>query len=38
MTIRLTQTLIDRVKIRAHQMDVPYQTYIKQLIFEGVAK
>lgn len=38
ITIRLPQTLIDRVKIKAHQMDVPYQTLIKQLIFDGVAK
>ncbi len=38
ITIRLPQTLIDRVKIKAHQMDIPYQTLIKQLIFEGIAK
>ncbi len=38
ITIRLPQTLIDRVKIRAHQMDIPYQTLIKKLIFEGIAK
>ncbi len=38
ITIRLPQTLIDRVKIKAHQMDVPYQTLIKQLIFDGLAK
>ncbi len=38
ITIRLPQTLIDRVKIKAHQMDVPYQTLIKTLIFEGIVK
>ena len=38
ITIRLPQTLIDRVKIRAHQMDIPYQILIKKLIFEGIAK
>jgi len=38
ITIRLPQSLIDRVKIKAHQMDVPYQTLIKQLIFDGIAK
>lgn len=38
ITIRLPQSLIDRVKIKAHQMDVPYQTLIKQLIFNGIAK
>jgi predicted DNA binding CopG/RHH family protein len=38
ITIRLPQTLIDRVKIKAHKMDIPYQILIKQLIFEGIAK
>ena len=38
ITIRLPQSLIDRVKIKAHQMDVTYQTLIKQLIFDGIAK
>ena len=38
ITIRLPQALIDRVKIKAHQMDIPYQTLIKQFIFEGIAK
>ncbi len=38
ITIRLPQTLIDRVKIKAHQMDIPYQVLIKKLIFEGIAK
>ena len=38
ITMRLPQSLIDRVKIKAHQMDIPYQTLIKQLIFEGLAK
>lgn len=38
ITIRLPAGLIDRVKIEAHKMDVPYQSLIKQFIFEGVAK
>lgn len=38
ITIRLPAGLIDRVKIKAHKMDVPYQSLIKQFIFEGVAK
>ena len=38
ITIRLPQALIDRVKIKAHQMDIPYQVLIKKLIFEGIAK
>lgn len=36
ITIRLPQSLIDRLKIKAHQMDIPYQSLIKQLLFEGI--
>lgn len=38
ITIRLPQTLIERVKIKANKMDVPYQALIKKLIFEGMVK
>ncbi len=38
ITLRLPAGLIDRVKIQAHKMDVPYQSLIKQYIFEGIAK
>ena len=38
ITLRLPAGLIDRVKIKAHKMDVPYQSLIKQFIFEGIAK
>lgn len=38
ITIRLPAGLIDRVKIKAHKMDVPYQSLIKQFIFEGMGK
>lgn len=38
ITLRLPAGLIDRVKIRAHKMDMPYQSLIKQFIFEGIAK
>lgn len=38
ITLRLPAGLIDRVKIQAHKMDVPYQSLIKQFIFEGIAK
>ena len=38
ITIRLPQTLIDRLKIKAHQKDIPYQTLIKEMIFNGIAK
>lgn len=38
ITLRLPAGLIDRVKIKAHRMDIPYQSLIKQFIFEGIAK
>jgi len=38
ITLRLPVGMIDRLKIRAHQMDIPYQSLIKQMIFEGLAK
>jgi predicted DNA binding CopG/RHH family protein len=38
ITLRLPAGLIDRLKIEAHKMDVPYQALIKKLIFEGLAK
>lgn len=36
ITIRLPQVLIERLKIKANKMDVPYQALIKKLIFEGM--
>lgn len=38
ITIRLPEGLIERVKIQAHKMDIPYQALIKKLIFDGIAK
>lgn len=38
ITIRLPQNLIDRVKIRAHRRDIPYQTLIKEFIFKGLQE
>lgn len=37
ITIRLPDSLIERVKLRAHRMDIPYQTFIKQLIYKGLG-
>lgn len=37
ITIRLPEALIERVKIKAHQQDIPYQTFIKQLIYKGLG-
>lgn len=36
ITIRLPESMIDRVKIEAHKMDIPYQALIKKLIFDGL--
>lgn len=38
ITLRLPVGMIDRLKIQAHKMDIPYQSLIKQLIFNGLAK
>ena len=38
ITLRLPVSLIDRLKIEAHKMDIPYQALIKKFIFEGIAK
>lgn len=38
ITLRLPIGLIDRVKIEAHKMDIPYQSLIKQIIFKGIAR
>jgi predicted DNA binding CopG/RHH family protein len=37
ITIRLPQSLINRLKIKAHKMDVPYQSLIKQLLLRGLS-
>lgn len=37
ITIRLPQSLIDRIKIKAHRSDIPYQTLIKKILFEAVT-
>jgi len=36
ITLRLPAGLIDRVKIEAHRMDIPYQSLIKKFIFDGM--
>jgi len=37
VTLRLPQVLIDRLKIRAHRLDIPYQSLVKQLLFKELA-
>ncbi|KKQ93334.1 MAG: hypothetical protein UT20_C0050G0006 [Candidatus Levybacteria bacterium GW2011_GWA1_39_11] len=38
ITIRLPAGLIDRVKIEAHKMDIPYQALIKKYIYDSIGK
>jgi len=38
ITIRLPESLIERVKIEAHKMDIPYQSLIKKFIFDSLSK
>ena len=38
ITIRLPESLINHIKVKAHKMDIPYQTLIKTLLFKGIAK
>lgn len=37
ITIRLPENLIEKAKIQAHRMDIPYQTLLKRFIFEGLT-
>ncbi len=37
ITVRLPQSLIDRLKIKAHKRDVPYQSLLKEILFKGLA-
>ncbi len=38
ITLRLPAGMIDRLKIEAHKMDIPYQSLIKKFIFDGLSK
>lgn len=37
ITIRLPESLVMQVKIRAHQQDIPYQSLLKQYILKGMG-
>ncbi len=37
ITIRIPESVIERVKIRANRVDMPYQTLIKQYIYKGLG-
>ncbi|MBI2430393.1 MAG: BrnA antitoxin family protein [Candidatus Levybacteria bacterium] len=36
ITLRLPVGMINRLKIEAHKMDIPYQALIKKFIFDGL--
>lgn len=36
ITMRLPESMIERLKLKAHKMDIPYQSLIKKMIFEGL--
>jgi predicted DNA binding CopG/RHH family protein len=36
ITIRLPVILLDKIKVKAHKLDIPYQSYIKQLIANAI--
>ena len=38
VTIRLPQSLIERIKLKARRFDLPYQSFIKQMLFESIAR
>ena len=38
VTVRLPVSLIDQYKVKAHKRDIPYQSLIKQVLFENVAQ
>ena len=37
ITIRIPETTLERVKIKANRLDMPYQTLIKQFIYKGLG-
>ena len=37
ITIRIQQSVLDKVKVRANQLDMPYQTLMKQFILKGLG-
>lgn len=37
VTIRIPETILEKVKIKANRMDMPYQTLIKQFIYKGLG-
>ena len=38
ITIRLPQSLIDLLKMKAYQRNIPYQALVKQMLYKSVAE
>ncbi len=38
ITIRLPESLVEKIKIEAHKVDIPYQSLIKQILFQRFAR
>ena len=38
ITIRLPQSMIDRLKLQAHKKDIPYQSLIKDILFKEISR
>jgi len=36
ITIRMPVSLLERIKVKANRLNIPYQSYIKQLITQGI--
>jgi len=36
ITIRMPASLLERIKVKANRLNIPYQSYIKQLIAQGL--
>jgi len=37
ITIRIPKTILDKVRVKANKLDMPYQTLIKQFIYKGLG-
>ena len=37
ITLRIPESIVEKVKIRANKADMPYQTLIKQYIYKGLG-
>ena len=37
ITIRVPESILNRVKVKANSLDMPYQTLIKQFIYRGLG-